>query len=334
LCNPDSTIRRYVPLFFPGLTGGLKVVPIASLDGMVYVELPEASEFVFLNPLTGAYKKFKSYYPRSYTKFDAFYLNSFKNDYKVLQVILRVACMPASFPKNSSHGKRLSDSNIIVLIVFDVKSEKFREIGVLRLEIDIHYRESTICLMGAKFYSNIDLSGYHQLRVKEQDVFKTAFHTHYGHYEFLVMSFGLTNAPALFMDLMNCVFHEYLDRFVIVFIDDILVYLKTREEHEDNLRIVLEILQQKKLYAKFSKCDFWLGQVALLGHIVSADVITMDLAKVKAITKWLSHTTMIEVRSFLGLGGYFRKFVEGFSLLGLPLTKLMRKGEKFVWNKE
>nr|GEZ97690.1 reverse transcriptase [Tanacetum cinerariifolium] len=162
-------------------------------------------------------------------------------------------------------------------------------------------------LQGANFFSKINLrSGYHQLRVKEQDVSKTAFHTCYGHYEFLVMPFGLTNAPAVFMDLMNRVFHEYLDKFVIVFIDDIMVYSKTREEHEDHLRIVLEILRQKKLYAKFSKCDFWLGQVAFLGHIVSAD----------------------------GLAGYYRRFVEGFSLLALPLTKLMRKGEKFVWNEE
>nr|GEZ71266.1 putative reverse transcriptase domain, aspartic peptidase domain protein [Tanacetum cinerariifolium] len=161
-----------------------------------------------------------------------------------------------------------------------------------------------------------------------------AFHTRYGHYEFLVMPFGLTNAPAVFMDLMNRVFHEYLDKFVIVFIDDILVYSKTREGHEDHLRIVLEILRQKKLYAKFSKCDFWLGQVAFLGHILSADGITMDPTMVEAITKWPRPTTVTEVRSFLGLASYYRRFVEGFSLLALPLMKLMRKGEKFVWNEE
>ncbi|GJY44313.1 putative nucleotidyltransferase, ribonuclease H [Tanacetum coccineum] len=188
---------------------------------------------------------------------------------------------------------------------------------------------------GAKFFSKIDLrSGYHQLRVKEQDISKIAFRTRYGHYEFLVMPFGLTNAPAVYMDLMNRVFHEYLDKFVIVFFDDILVYSKTREEHEDHLRIVLEILRQKKLYAKFSKCDFWLGQVAFLGYIVSADGISMDHAKVEAITKWLRPTTLTKVRSFLGLVGYYRRFVEGFLLLALPLTKLMRKIEKFVWNEE
>ncbi|GKD21361.1 reverse transcriptase, partial [Tanacetum coccineum] len=190
-------------------------------------------------------------------------------------------------------------------------------------------------LQGAKFFSKIDLkSGYHQIRVKDQDISKTAFHTRYGHYEFLVMPFGLTNAPVVFMDLMNRIFHKYLDKFVIVFIDDILVYSKTKEEHEEHIRIVLGTLHLEKLYAKFSKCEFWLGQVAFLGHIVSADGITMDPAKVEAITKWPRPKTVTEVRSFLGLAGYYRRFVEGFSRLALPLTKLMRKGEKFVWNKE
>ncbi|GJS32074.1 putative reverse transcriptase domain-containing protein [Tanacetum coccineum] len=190
-------------------------------------------------------------------------------------------------------------------------------------------------LQGAKYFSKIDLrSGYHQLRVREQDISKTAFRTRYGHYEFLVMPFGLTNAPAVFMDLMNRIFHEYLDKFVIVFIDDILVYSKSEEEHERHLRIVLEILRQKKLYAKFLKCEFWLQQVTFLGHIVSADGIIMDPSKVEAITKWPRPTTVTEVRSFLGLAGYYRRFVEGFSRLALPLTQLMRKGEKFVWTDE
>nr|GEY34784.1 RNA-directed DNA polymerase homolog [Tanacetum cinerariifolium] len=136
-------------------------------------------------------------------------------------------------------------------------------------------------ITGAMHFSKIDLrSGYHHLRVKEQDISKTAFCTRYGHYEFLVMPFGLTNAPAVFMDFMNRVFHEYLDKFVIVFIDDILVFSKSKEEHEDHLRTVLQTLRQEKLYAKFSKCEFWLSSVAYLGHIISAEGITMDPAKV------------------------------------------------------
>nr|GFC46804.1 putative reverse transcriptase domain-containing protein [Tanacetum cinerariifolium] len=138
-------------------------------------------------------------------------------------------------------------------------------------------------LQGAMHFSKIDLrSSYHQLR----DISKTAFRTRYGHYEFLVMPFGLTNAPAVFMDLMNRIFHEFLDKFVIVFIDDILVFLKSKEEHEDHLCTVLQTLRQEKLYAKFSKCEFWLNCVAFLSHIVLAEGITMDPAKVEAITKW------------------------------------------------
>nr|GFC48390.1 putative reverse transcriptase domain-containing protein [Tanacetum cinerariifolium] len=148
---------------------------------------------------------------------------------------------------------------------------------------------------GAMHFSKIDLrSGYHQLRVKEQDVSKTAFRTRYGHYEFLVMPFDLTNTPAVFMDLMNRIFHEFLDKFVIMFIDDILVFSKSKEEHEDHLRTVLQTLRQEKLYAKFSKCEFWLSSVAFLGHFVSAEGITMDPAKVEAITKWPRPTSVTE----------------------------------------
>nr|GEY83926.1 retrotransposon protein, putative, Ty3-gypsy subclass [Tanacetum cinerariifolium] len=145
----------------------------------------------------------------------------------------------------------------------------------------------------------------------------------------------LTNSGlAVFMDLMNRIFHKFLDKFVIVFIDDILVFSKSKEGHDDHLRTVLQTLRQEKLYAKFSKCEFWLSSVAFLGHIVSAEGITMDPAKVKAITKWPRPTSVTELRSFLGLAGYYRRFVEGFSRLALPLTKLMRKGENFVWNEE
>ncbi|XP_042455036.1 uncharacterized protein LOC122039145 [Zingiber officinale] len=153
-------------------------------------------------------------------------------------------------------------------------------------------------------YSKIDLrSGYHQLRVGDADIPKTAFRTRYGHYEFLVMPFGLTNAPAVFMDLMNRVFLEYLDQFVIVFIDDILIYSRSEEEHMRHLRIVLETLRREHLYAKFSKCAFWLPSVGFLGHVVSSRGISVDPQKIEAITGWEQPKTVQEIRSFLGLAG-------------------------------
>jgi len=132
-------------------------------------------------------------------------------------------------------------------------------------------------LKGAKVFSKIDLrSGYYQMRIKGQDVPKTAFRTRYGHFEFLVLPFGLTNAPALFMDLMNRVFQPYLDKFVVVFIDDILVYSKSYEEHEQHLRQTLQTLRSRQLYAKLDKCDFWLKEVTFLGHVVSSKGIFVD----------------------------------------------------------
>ncbi|XP_070036669.1 uncharacterized protein [Nicotiana tomentosiformis] len=187
-------------------------------------------------------------------------------------------------------------------------------------------------LQGARCFSKIDLrSGYHQVRVREKDIPKTAFRTRYGHFEFLVMSFGLTNAPAVFMDLMNSLFRPFLDLFVIVFIDDILVYSRSEDEHADHLRAVLQTLRDRKLYAKFSKCEFWLKSVAFLGHIVSDEGIKVDTQKIEAVKSWPRPTTPTEVRSFLGLAGYYRRFVEGFSSLSAPLTKLTQKETKFQW---
>ncbi|XP_070040665.1 uncharacterized protein [Nicotiana tomentosiformis] len=187
-------------------------------------------------------------------------------------------------------------------------------------------------LQGARCFSKIDLrSGYHQVRVREKDIPKTAFRTRYGHFEFLVMSFGLTNAPAVFMDLMNSLFRPFLDLFVIVFIDDILVYSRSEDEHADHLRAVLQTLRDRKLYAKFSKCEFWLKSVAFLGHIVSDEGIKVDTQKIEAVKYWPRPTTPTEVRSFLGLAGYYRRFVEGFSSLSAPLTKLTQKETKFQW---
>jgi len=139
-------------------------------------------------------------------------------------------------------------------------------------------------LQGACVFSKIDLrSSYHQLKMQAIDVPKTAFRTRYGHYEFLVMSFGLTNAPAAFMSLMNGIFKPYLDLFVIVFIDDILIYSKSRKEHEEHLRIVLGLLSEKRLYDKFSKCEFWLDSMSFLGHVVSKDGVMVDPTKIEAV---------------------------------------------------
>ena len=187
-------------------------------------------------------------------------------------------------------------------------------------------------LQGASVFSKIDLrSGYHQMRVREEDIEKTAFRTRYGHYEFVVMPFGLTNAPAAFMALMNRVCSPMLDRSVIVFIDDILVYSKTEEEHERHLREVLETLEREQLYAKFSKCEFWLKEVQFLGHVVNKEGIKVDQAKVEAIKNWETPKTPSDIRSFLGLAGYYRRFIENFSKIALPLTQLTKKSEKFVW---
>ncbi|TYK30208.1 ty3-gypsy retrotransposon protein [Cucumis melo var. makuwa] len=188
-------------------------------------------------------------------------------------------------------------------------------------------------LQGATVFSKIDLrSGYHQLRIRDSDIPKTAFRSRYGHYEFIVMSFGLTNASAVFMDFMNRVFKDFLDSFVIVFIDDILIYSKTEAEHEEHLRQVLETLRANRLYAKFSKCEFWLKKVSFLGHVVSSEGVSVDPAKIEAVTNWPRPSTVSEIRSFLGLAGYYRRFVEDFSRIASPLTQLTRKGTPFVWS--
>ena len=168
--------------------------------------------------------------------------------------------------------------------------------------------------------------------MKDVDVLKTAFRTRYGHYEFLVRPFGLTNASAAFMDLMNRVFHPYLDQFVVVFIDDILVYSKDAQDHEQHLRMVLQILREKKLFAKLSKCEFWLNEVSVLGYIVYVEGIRVDPTKIEAIVNWKPPRNVTEVRSFLGLAGYYRRFVKGFSVIASSLTKLLRKGVKFEWD--
>ena len=156
-----------------------------------------------------------------------------------------------------------------------------------------------------------------------------AFRMRYGHYEFLVMSFGLTNAPTAFMDLMNRVFQPFLDRFVLVFIDDILVYSKDREDHYTHLWVVLETLRMEQLYEKLSKCEFWLREESFLGHIVAEEGIRVDPRKIEVILEWKPPRSVIEVRSFLGLLSYYRRFVKEFSMTATPMTRLLQNNVRF-----
>jgi len=167
-------------------------------------------------------------------------------------------------------------------------------------------------LGGARVFSKIDLrSGYHQSNMQ-----KTAFRTRYGQYEYTVMPFGVTNAPGVFMEYMNRIFHAYLDRFVVVIIDDILIYSKTEEEHAEHLKIILKVLKE----------------VSFLGHVISGNRVAVDPSKVEAVSQWETPKSVTEIRSFLGLASYYRRFIEGFSKLALPLTQLTCKGKSFVWD--
>ncbi|GJV15615.1 putative reverse transcriptase domain-containing protein [Tanacetum coccineum] len=187
-------------------------------------------------------------------------------------------------------------------------------------------------LQGSSIYLKIDLrTGYHLLRVREEDILKTAFRTRYDHYEFQVMPFGLTNAPAVFMNLMNRVCKPYLDKFIIVFIDDILIYSNNKQEHEEHLKLILELLKKEELYAKFSKCEFWIPKVQFLGHVIDSKRIHMDPAKIESIKDWASPKSPTEIRQFLGLAGYYRRFIEGFLKIAKPMTKLTEKKVKFEW---
>ncbi|GJY91023.1 putative reverse transcriptase domain-containing protein [Tanacetum coccineum] len=165
-------------------------------------------------------------------------------------------------------------------------------------------------------------------------IFQRLFRTRYGHFEFTVMPFGLTNAPTIFMDLMNRVCRPSLDKFVILFIDDILNYSKTQEEHVEHLRLVLELLKKEKLYAKFSKCELWLREVQFLGHVINGNGIHVDPSKIEAVKNWKAPKTPTEVRSFLGLAGYYCMFIENFSKIAKSLTILTQKSKTFNWGEE
>nr|GFA94300.1 putative reverse transcriptase domain-containing protein [Tanacetum cinerariifolium] len=262
--------------------------------------------------------------------------------------------------KDKSEGKRLEDVSIVrdfpevfpkdlpgipparpgALVLFVKKKDgsfrmciDYRELN--KLTVKNRYPLSRIDdlfdqLQGSSVYSKIDLrSGYRQLRVREEDTPKTAFRTRYGHYEFQVMPFGLTNAPAVFMDLMNRVCKPYLDKFVIVVINDILIYSKNKKKHEEHLTLILELLKKEELYAKFSKCEFWIPKVQFLGHVIDSKGIPVDPTKIESIKDWASPKTPMEIRQFLGLAGYYRRFIKSFSKIAKLMTKLTQKnGEK------
>ena len=188
-------------------------------------------------------------------------------------------------------------------------------------------------MRGARVYSKIDLrTDYHQLRVREADIPMMTFRVRYGHFEFTVMPFRLTNASTTFMDLMHRLFQPYLDQFVVVFVDGILFYSKSEEKHEGLLRIVLQVLRDHQLYAKFSKYEFWLTEVKFLRHVVLASGVSVDLEKVEAVMSWERPKSIFKICSFLGLVGYYKRFIEDFSRLAALMMRLTRKEVKFKWN--
>lgn len=185
---------------------------------------------------------------------------------------------------------------------------------------------------GAKYFSKIDLRGaYNLVRIRPGDEWKTAFRTRYGHFEYTVMPFGLTNAPTVFQHMANDVFREFLDQFVVVYLDDILIYSRTKEEHEMHVRKVLEKLREFGLYAKLEKCQFDRDKVEFLGYIISTDGISMDPAKIKTILEWEVPKNVRDVQCFLGFANFYRKFIKAFSQIALPLIRLTKKNRPFMW---
>nr|GEU45127.1 retrovirus-related Pol polyprotein from transposon TNT 1-94 [Tanacetum cinerariifolium] len=279
------------------------------------------------------------YYPRTKIKKleDEFYNLSVKgNDLKTY--VRRFQELVVLYPSMVPNNEKLIDvpyitQDLTQLGVESVTREKGHyQSQCSKMNINANGRTNLLRDKNAHQDPNV-VTGYHQLRVRDEDIPETAFRTRYRHYEFQVMPFGLTNTPAVFMDLMNRVCKPYLDKFIIVFIDNILIYSRNKEEHANHLRIILEFLRKEKLYAKFSKCDFWIKTMQFLGHLIDSQGLHVDPAKIEAVKNWASPTTPTEIHQFLGLTGYYHRFIKDFSKIAKSLTILTQKDKKFVWEK-